>query len=225
MFILLVTPIFGHKNICQGQSDWKDKETACRPFNTIEEHDEYLINEINRLVKPTDILWHLGDFGLGFAWKDRLPEIRTKIKCQTIYLVFGNHDGVIENSIGKIFPDDTEKAIKACFNWTGYLKFGKISGRSMVLCHYAMLTWPWQHHDSIHCFGHSHSNLKLPKEIENSKMIDVGVDTKHYGHKQYSPYLAEEIFHIMDVYKVKTSLDHHQPDRHQKKVIENGNNS
>lgn len=160
-------------------------------------------------MKSTDTLWHLGDFGLGFAWKERIFELRGRINCQSIHICFGNHDGLICAAFSKEKPD---VKIQSLFKSGHYLKYGKICGRAMVLCHYAMLTWPWQHHNSIHIFGHSHSNLRLPQEMQNAKMLDVGCDTNWYGHEKYSPYSAEEVFYYMDTYKKVISLDHHQQD-------------
>jgi calcineurin-like phosphoesterase family protein len=198
---------FGHVNIVKATSNWPDKEKACRDFPSVKDHDDYLIEQINKRVKSTDTLFHLGDVGFGFAWKDRLPEMRARIKCETIHLIFGNHDHIIEHA-----NSTDNKIITSLFKSMQYLKFGKIGGRSMVLCHYAMMTWPWQHHGSIHLFGHSHNNLKIPKEMENAKMMDVGVDTDKWGHEKYTPYEISEIFHIMDTHKSGCSLDHHNKD-------------
>ena len=47
---------FGHKNILE-----YDK----RPFSSIEEHDESLIENWNSLVRPQDLVYCLGDITLG----------------------------------------------------------------------------------------------------------------------------------------------------------------
>lgn len=206
---------FGHANIVRGCSTWPDISNT-RDFKTIEEHDDYIIEQINKLVKPTDTLWHLGDVGFGFAWKERIITMRERIKCETIKLTYGNHDHLIEHAFsnhnkgkGKLSPEEAEK-IRSLFKDVYNLKFGKIGGRSLVLCHYAMLTWPWQHHGSIQLYGHSHGSL--PDNV-NQRQLDVGVDTCLYGHTKYTPYCIDEIFHIIDNLKGPyVSIDHHKPE-------------
>jgi calcineurin-like phosphoesterase family protein len=49
---------FNHKNIIK---------LCNRPFTSIEEMNEKIIENWNNIVKPEDIVWHLGDFAL--IWK------------------------------------------------------------------------------------------------------------------------------------------------------------
>ena len=60
---------FGHKNILS----FKDKDTGDairgKVFSSIDEMDETLIDNWNRVVKPGDKIYHLGDFNsLFFIW-------------------------------------------------------------------------------------------------------------------------------------------------------------
>jgi calcineurin-like phosphoesterase family protein len=64
-----------------------DFEGKYRPFQTIEEHDEALIERWNKTVGPRDIVWHLGDVAFskeGLALVGRMNGIKN--------LVLGNHD-------------------------------------------------------------------------------------------------------------------------------------
>lgn len=209
---------FGHANIVRACSNWSDPE-KCRDFTSIEDHDNYLIEQLNKKVKPTDTLYHLGDFGLGFAWKDRIFKLRERIKCERIKLIFGNHDHLIENAY-RTFKETLVKApdgnlnlkqieakqIVNLFDGMDYMKFGKIGGHAMCLCHYAMRIWPWSHHGSYMLYGHSHSSLP---DDPNSKSIDVGMDTCLFGHEKYTPYSFEEVDHIMKTCKQFVPVDHH----------------
>ena len=65
---------FGHKNLLLFER---------KAFATIEEHDEYIINAINKIVKPTDTLIHLGDVG-NVEMVRRLNGHKE--------LILGNHD-------------------------------------------------------------------------------------------------------------------------------------
>lgn len=64
--------------------------TYCnRPFNSVEEMDETLINNWNRVVAPDDVVYHLGDFAL--ADRERIRNIVSRLNGVKI-LVMGNHD-------------------------------------------------------------------------------------------------------------------------------------
>ena len=128
-------------------------------------------------------------------------ELRSQIRCETVNLLLGNHDHVVE--------DERNEAIRALFRRVKYLHMGKVGGRYMALCHYAMRTWPWQHHGSVHLYGHSHGNLP---DDPCSLSLDVGVDTCLYGHARYTPYSLEEVLHIVDTHKNYVPLDHHKPE-------------
>ena len=71
---------FGHKKVIEFQS-------AERPFNSIEEHDEELVKRWNETVGRKDTVWHLGDVLFGRA-SFRLLERLNGVKK----LVMGNHD-------------------------------------------------------------------------------------------------------------------------------------
>lgn len=189
---------FGHKNIVRACSTWNDK-AMCRDFASIEEHDTYLIDQLNRRIRPCDTLFHLGDFGFGFAWRNSLLEFRARIKCERIILVIGNHD--------HIFEPEENVVERSIFAKVKHLHYGKISNRHFVLCHYAMRTWPWRHFGAIHLYGHSHGNLP---DDPNSFSLDVGVDTSLFGHERYTPYGLEEVVGIVEQHKRLVPIDHHK---------------
>lgn len=60
-----------------------------RPFSCVEEMDETLINNWNTMVKPDDVVYHLGDFAL--ANRERIRNIVARLNGH-IVLVMGNHD-------------------------------------------------------------------------------------------------------------------------------------
>jgi len=59
-----------------------------RPFATIEEHDEVLIENWNQVVRPGDQVMHLGDFALSVTVMERVVAQLNG----DITLVAGNHD-------------------------------------------------------------------------------------------------------------------------------------
>lgn len=62
-----------------------------RPFTNAKEMDEALIHNWNSTVKPTDIVYHLGD--IGFGDKQGLLNIMNKLSGHK-RLIVGNHDDV-----------------------------------------------------------------------------------------------------------------------------------
>lgn len=71
---------FGHKNILE-------YEKVARPFATIEEMHEVMIDRWNSVVAVNDIVYHLGDFCFGRHWLAIAKRLKGKKK-----LVMGNHD-------------------------------------------------------------------------------------------------------------------------------------
>ena len=80
---------FAHKNLVSGETEWPD-DSRCRDFATVKEMNELIVHNINENVKPQDILFHGGDWSFGGI--DKIQEFRSKIRCNTIHLLRGNHD-------------------------------------------------------------------------------------------------------------------------------------
>ncbi len=145
---------FGHKNIIK---------YAHRPFTTIGEHDETLIKNWNDCVLKGDTVYHLGDFAFS-----RKTEDISKLVLQlngSIHLIYGNHD------------DKQVKRAKG-FAWQGDMKYVRVEGQRIMLCHYAMRVWRASYKGSWMLYGHSHATLE-PKVYGMSE--DVGVDNWWYG--------------------------------------------
>ena len=125
--------------------------------DTIDRHDDALIDNINRIVKPKDTLYHLGDFALR-----NIGHYRHRIKCEEVHLILGNHDYLKDRDEEGFYSVSDYKEIK-------------YEGRFIVLSHYAMRVWNRSHRGSIMLYGHSHGTLP---GIKNS--FDVGVDCHGY---------------------------------------------
>ena len=57
---------------------------------TIERHDDALIDALNESVAPDDTLWILGDFSLSPV--EEAAAYRARIQCRHVNFVRGNHD-------------------------------------------------------------------------------------------------------------------------------------
>lgn len=73
---------FGHKNIIKF-----DGTKSYRPFATIEEHDAEIIKRWNSVVRPKDVVFHLGDFCFGKKNIEIAAQLNGNKK-----LIMGNHD-------------------------------------------------------------------------------------------------------------------------------------
>ncbi len=139
---------FGHANILRYQA-------ATRPFKDLNHMHEVIIANWNRVVKPADTVYHLGDFGFGPAVRLARKRLNGKIR-----LILGNHDKFGLEDAGIFESIDT-------------LKLVDVDGQRIVLCHYAMRTWQFQSKGSFQLFGHSHGNLPDDPYLLS---CDVGVD-------------------------------------------------
>lgn len=87
---------FGHKNIVRGTTEWENARDKVRDFDTLEEHNQVLVDNINGMVKENDTLYHLGDWSFGGI--ENIWEFRRQLNCRNIHLILGNHDHHIERN-------------------------------------------------------------------------------------------------------------------------------
>ena len=154
---------FGHKNII---------EYCQKPFRDAEEMNETLIDRWNRTVDKNDMVFHLGDFGMGGAaeWHRILERLNGRI-----YLIAGNHDLRTLSSGGITrFENVTMQML---------IRVGK---RRIHLNHYPFLCFSGSEKESWQLFGHVHSNSRQ-STADNSRLnyllstqYDVGVDKNNY---------------------------------------------
>lgn len=188
----------GHKNIVLGQTDWEgeDRRSACRKFNTVEEHDEVILKNINDNVNKNDFIYFLGDFSFGGS--DNIYKYRSLINCENIHFVFGNHDYHIKKNKVVKTPKGYINSQNLFLSCSDILE-KKIGKDNLVFCHYPMRTWH-KGRNAIMLFGHCHGNLKQ-EYFNNFKTMDVGIDT----HNEFRPYHIDEIRQIM---KNKDNYEH-----------------
>jgi calcineurin-like phosphoesterase family protein len=141
-----------------------------RPFTSLEEMDNTLVENHNSVVKNTDVVIHIGDFCFGKA-KD-FHEISEKLHGLHFFM-----DGSHDRSLRDFFksPEDYEGTKGKLFLLPKLFEF-TFNGEKIVLCHYQLQKWWASHHGSYHFFGHSHGKSEcLPIHSR-----DIGVDTTNY---------------------------------------------
>lgn len=153
-----------------------------RPFQTVEEMDESLIQNWNAKVSPDDDIYILGDFTLkGPTLANSLLERLQGRK----YLIRGNHDGFA----------DRESFRRDAFVWVRDYFELSWQGRCFVLCHYPLLSWNGMHRGAFHLHGHQHNKPQYNRlnRDDGLRRLDVGVDAQGM-----SPVSAEEILAFWD---------------------------
>lgn len=157
---------FGHANIIK---------LCNRPFKDVEEMNEKLVENWNKVVPENGVVFHLGDFAFGGSalWNSIIPRLNGQI-----YLILGNHDrkNIRQGYMDKFVSVVPQMQID-------------IEGRSVYLNHYPFLCYGGSYRDENavwQLFGHVHSgpnsggldcdrlNVLFPYQY------DVGVDNNNY---------------------------------------------
>lgn len=154
-----------------------------RPFNSVEEMDQTMVNNWNNVVSEHDIVFHLGDFG-NYEVSKRLNG--------NIILIFGNYERKESNDINfrkfnfdKIFPN----GISVCYDEKGInlehepsrVKYKNIDDKHFNL------------------FGHIHKlcmvksyGLNVSVDCHNFTPIDL--DTVWFYHNAILNHYDDEVF-------------------------------
>jgi calcineurin-like phosphoesterase family protein len=147
---------FGHANIIK---------YCNRPFANIKEHDDALVHNWNSVVQKGDVVWHLGDFGMGTNIA-HMRKICARLNGQ-INFIRGNHDGQLKHFQDRFATVRDVAMVK-----------GKLSSGDTVrifLSHYPHRTWQHRPRNAYHLFGHVHGNME-PYGLS----FDIGVDCWDY---------------------------------------------
>lgn len=154
---------FNHKNIIKYSS---------RPFSSLEEMNEKLIENWNKNIKGGDAVYHLGDF--FFTHPKFITKIFERLNGK-ITLIKGNHDHIWLRKVDlKIVTID-------------YLEI-KVDKKLLVLMHFPIESWNKRHFGAIHLHGHTHGNSR---KVQGR--LDVGVDNAFKTLGDYRPFSYDEI--------------------------------
>jgi calcineurin-like phosphoesterase family protein len=177
---------FGHNNIIKHCN---------RPFSSIDEMDEMLIQNWNNIVKQNDAIYIIGD--LIFRLKPEKIDVYLQRLNGKKHLIIGNHD---RSWINKT------PAKHHFFESVNPMLYINDNGRSIIMCHYPMMTWPKQNKGAYMIYGHIHNNINLPfwqLIEENPRMLNAGTDIN-----QFKPATLEEL--IINNTKFKETMKGNQ---------------
>lgn len=174
---------FGHANIIKYSK---------RPYTDVQDMNEKMIQEWNKLVKPGDNVHHNGDF--SFMPVDKLERLLWRLNGN-IHLVLGNHDKEIVKNRNRLLKHGK-------FNTIQHYNELKMGGEMIVLFHYGLRVWNKSHHGSILLYGHSHGSLP-----PYGRSVDIGVDCKEITN-EYRPIHLDEVLKYMSK-RENPVVDHH----------------
>lgn len=144
---------FGHKNILKFCP-------KTRPYSSIDEMDEDMISEWNKLVQPEDVVYILGD--ISYRDNNHTAAIFNRLNGSKI-LIIGNHD---EKAL-------RDPIFRSCFiEIHQYLEI-KRNKHKVILFHFPIAEWNKCHQGSVHLYGHLHGS---PSGLEELRAVDVGMD-------------------------------------------------
>ena len=160
---------FGHFNIIR---------LSRRPFKTVEELDETMVERWNAKVRDDDTVYVLGDLFFRAA---TVEPILKRLKGRK-HLVLGNHD-----------PSWTDRVKLAdYFESVQSLKEETVDGRLVTMCHYPMLSYP-QARRGYMVYGHIHNNTGddyWPLIMRRPRMLNAGVDVNNFEPVTFDELLA-----------------------------------
>ena len=144
-------------------------EPVARPFSSVEEMNEALVDRWNSVVTKRDVVYHLGD--VAFCSQEKL-EILSRLRGIK-KLILGNHDK---------FPN---KVYEKYFTKVEAMKYFDNGILTHIPIHAQELAYRWKH--NIH--GHLHSKRVL---IPNNE-IDVRYINVSCEHNNLTPIAYEEL--------------------------------
>ena len=152
---------FGHSNILTFK---REDGSPLRSFHNIFEHDEYLIQQWNKVVSSEDKVYHLGD--VGFKSFSRVQEIFARLNGTKV-LIRGNHDRFKLSQYAQLFKDVRGSHV-----------LDKCILTHIPIHPESLSRWKMNIH------GHVHSNT-----LKDKRYINVSVENL----KDYTPIDFEEI--------------------------------
>lgn len=171
----------GHRNALLG---WGNKVKA-RPFGSLEEMTEGLIERHNAKVKSGDLVYHLGDMFWRTFGTEAAIGVMKRLNGQHFY-IYGNHDEVFEGRHG----EDLQNQFIWC-RTREKIKPADGPRDGIVLDHFAGRVWHQSHKGAWQLYGHSHGDLP---DDPNLLSMDVGVDAPGIN---YEPVSVEEVRVLM----------------------------
>lgn len=177
---------FRHKNIFE-------KSYSDRPYFSVDQMDQDLILQWNKVIAPLDRVYIVGDFCFGRI--ETIINVARQLHGEK-HIILGNHDKKIRKNKRQLL----EMGVFASISRGKEIVIGN---QYIVLSHYAHRVWERSHRGSWMLHGHSHGTLP-----PHGKSVDVGIDAKFIT-EEYRPVSFHEVKEFMMRREVEY-VDHHR---------------
>lgn len=158
-----------------------------RGFNSVNEHNQVLVERWNKKVKSDSIVFYLGDIVFGKDAEKTLQHLFNTLNFKELYLMPGNHYSGLKQFFYKNFDYGIDKYYRLTFRATdtkiahiipNYYEI-YVKGVPIVMCHYPVKCHNGYAHESICLHSHVHGsfNDSLPTTLDKGKILDVGPES------------------------------------------------
>lgn len=153
-----------------------------RPYNDVNEMNQSMIDNWNKIVPKNGIVFHAGDFMMSsnIFW---IKNIVSKLNGH-IYLSLGNHD------MGNKLYRTTFKDVFCEIDHMFYVNVNdeRLDRHhiNFLICHYPLFSWRSNYY---HLHGHCHSSPNEQKIPYHPMRYDIGVDNNDYSPISYNDLL------------------------------------
>ena len=187
-----------------------------RGYNSFEDHRNKVIESINNDVGINDVLFCLGDGWLNTTI-DAFHNDIDAIKCQNIYMLWGNHPNphyknvyipLVKSILGSNYINGMELYPIRYKNiiYIGNYAEITVNGICVILSHYPHYVWNYMQKGAFHLTGHSHYGCPLSKlDSPHGRILDVGWD----GHGKV--WAWDELYDVLSKKEI-VAMDHHKPE-------------
>lgn len=191
---------FGHR--CE---HWERPLWKSRGFNSIEEHDEKIIENWNSVSNPNSIFFHLGDFMFGMNTVQRFKDVIRRLNFHILYIMPGNHCSGwkqnFEEHARNVWDVNNDKRVIFIPNYAECYA----NRQPIALSHYPLASFNGQGKGAWMLHGHCHGNLhksELGPILYKAKILEVGVDcfSRPVTYKHLKNYFKD---------KENITFDHH----------------
>jgi len=173
MFYFTADTHFGHANIIKH---------CDRPFPSVEEMNEFIINNWNDRATQRDTIFILGDM---FFRCENVEEILSRLKGKK-RLILGNHDEWAKHVDCNKYFLSVDKYLESTDGQ-----------HSLTLCHYPMLAW--KHAPRAYMVhGHIHNDCSAdywPFLQKNDHILNAGVDINGFGLVNFHEMVENNKYH------------------------------
>lgn len=135
---------------CKSQLGVSGRNYDGRPFADIEEMHNYIVDKWNAKITDEDTVYILGDVGMKTR-KNKIYDVVSMLRGHKI-LIKGNHDDLSEEHYLALFDEIHD-----------YMEISDTVDdtiHTVVLSHYPILMWNYQHKGAILIYGHTHNTYE-----------------------------------------------------------------